>query len=260
MHVSDLSADVGGPRPLPALHAEGDPRAAARDRPTRIEARDRRRRRIDGALRHGRDAKSCATSTRVLILACGTSYYAGLVARYWIEAHRRHARAASSSASEYRYRDVDRRTRRQLVVTISQSGETLDTMEALKHAEVAGPRAHARRSATCRKARSRAPVEARLLHARRRRDRRRLRPRPSPPSSSRCSRSRCALARAAGGCRAKHEADCLEQLRFVPGSVQHALNLEPQIAGLGRAASRSATARAVPRPRHALPDRAGRRA
>jgi len=69
---------------------------------------------------------------RVLILACGTSYYAGCTARYWLE---RIAKIPTvvEIASEYRYRDSvpDPRT---LVVTLSQSGETADTLAALKHA------------------------------------------------------------------------------------------------------------------------------
>ncbi|MCM8595243.1 glutamine--fructose-6-phosphate transaminase (isomerizing) [Accumulibacter sp.] len=73
---------------------------------------------------------------QVLIIACGTSYHAGLVARYWIES----IAGISCSvevASEYRYRDsvADPDT---LVVTISQSGETADTLAALHHARSLG--------------------------------------------------------------------------------------------------------------------------
>ncbi len=72
----------------------------------------------------------------VLILACGTSYYAGLTARYWIESIAK-IPVNVEVASEYRYRDSvpDPRT---LVVTISQSGETADTLAALKHARALG--------------------------------------------------------------------------------------------------------------------------
>src|SRR5687768_4287238 len=72
----------------------------------------------------------------VQILACGTSYYAGLTARYWIEAIAG-IPCAVDIASEYRYRSVVANPK-QLVVTISQSGETLDTMEALKYAKSLG--------------------------------------------------------------------------------------------------------------------------
>jgi glucosamine--fructose-6-phosphate aminotransferase (isomerizing) len=74
--------------------------------------------------------------TGVQILACGTSYYAGLTARYWIEAIAG-LPCSVEIASEYRYREAYADPR-QLVVTISQSGETLDTMEALKYARSLG--------------------------------------------------------------------------------------------------------------------------
>ena len=73
---------------------------------------------------------------RVLILACGTSFYSGSVARYWLESLAG-IPTTVEVASEYRYRDSvpDPRT---LVVTISQSGETADTLAALKHARGLG--------------------------------------------------------------------------------------------------------------------------
>jgi glucosamine--fructose-6-phosphate aminotransferase (isomerizing) len=73
---------------------------------------------------------------RVLILACGTSYYSGCVAQYWIEAIAK-IPCHVEIASEYRYREsvVDPRT---LVVTITQSGETADTLAALRHAQSLG--------------------------------------------------------------------------------------------------------------------------
>ncbi len=73
---------------------------------------------------------------RVLILACGTSFYSGSVARYWLEAIAG-IPTTVEIASEYRYRDSvpDPRT---LVVTITQSGETADTLAALKHARGLG--------------------------------------------------------------------------------------------------------------------------
>jgi len=72
----------------------------------------------------------------VLILACGTSYYSGCVAKYWLE------EIAGIScqvevASEYRYR-TSVPSPRTLVVTISQSGETADTLAALRHAQSLG--------------------------------------------------------------------------------------------------------------------------
>jgi glucosamine--fructose-6-phosphate aminotransferase (isomerizing) len=73
---------------------------------------------------------------KVLILACGTSYYSGCAAKYWLESIAK-IPTQVEVASEYRYRDSvpDPRT---LVVTISQSGETADTLAALRHAQSLG--------------------------------------------------------------------------------------------------------------------------
>ena len=73
---------------------------------------------------------------QVLILACGTSYYAGSVAKYWLESIAG-VPTQVEIASEYRYRDSVPNPRT-LVVTISQSGETADTIAALKHARSLG--------------------------------------------------------------------------------------------------------------------------
>ena len=77
-----------------------------------------------------------ANIDNVLILACGTSYYSGCVAKYWLESLAR-IPCQVEVASEYRYRDSvpDPRT---LVVTITQSGETADTLAALRHAQSLG--------------------------------------------------------------------------------------------------------------------------
>lgn len=79
-----------------------------------------------------------ANTRQLLILACGTSYHAALVAGYWVEALAG-IPCRAEIASEYRYRvsvsDPDT-----LVVTISQSGETADTLAALKHAQGLGMR------------------------------------------------------------------------------------------------------------------------
>lgn len=72
----------------------------------------------------------------VLILACGTSYYAGCTAKYWLESLAR-IPTSVEVASEYRYRDSVPNPRT-LVVTITQSGETADTLAALKHARSLG--------------------------------------------------------------------------------------------------------------------------
>ena len=73
---------------------------------------------------------------RVLILACGTSYYSGSVAKYWLEALAQ-VPCQVEIASEYRYRDSVPHPNT-LVVTITQSGETADTLAALRHAQSLG--------------------------------------------------------------------------------------------------------------------------
>lgn len=72
----------------------------------------------------------------VLILACGTSYYSGCTAKYWLESIAK-VPTQVEIASEYRYRDSVPNPNT-LVVTISQSGETADTLAALRHAQSLG--------------------------------------------------------------------------------------------------------------------------
>ena len=75
-------------------------------------------------------------SKQILILACGTSYHAACVARYWLESVAR-IPTQVEIASEYRYRhsvSLDGT----LVITVSQSGETADTLAALEHAQTMG--------------------------------------------------------------------------------------------------------------------------
>ncbi|MDO7739291.1 MAG: glutamine--fructose-6-phosphate transaminase (isomerizing), partial [Burkholderiaceae bacterium] len=73
---------------------------------------------------------------RVLILACGTSYYSGCVAKYWLESIAG-LPTQVEVASEYRYRTSVPHPKT-LVVTLSQSGETADTLAALRHAQSLG--------------------------------------------------------------------------------------------------------------------------
>ncbi|MDP1655179.1 MAG: glutamine--fructose-6-phosphate transaminase (isomerizing) [Hylemonella sp.] len=84
----------------------------------------------DGAYRVFKDIDN------VLILACGTSYYSGCAAKYWLESMAK-IPTQVEVASEYRYRDSVPNPRT-LVVTISQSGETADTLAALRHAQSLG--------------------------------------------------------------------------------------------------------------------------
>ncbi len=81
----------------------------------------------------GKDATSIFKKVSgIKILACGTSYHAGLIAKYWLEEIAKIPCSVETSG-EYRYR-ISVTAENMLIITISQSGETLDTMEALKHA------------------------------------------------------------------------------------------------------------------------------
>ena len=84
----------------------------------------------DGAYRVFKEVDS------VLILACGTSYYSGCAAKYWLESIAG-IPTQVEVASEYRYR-TSVPNPRSLVVTITQSGETADTLAALRHAQSLG--------------------------------------------------------------------------------------------------------------------------
>ena len=84
----------------------------------------------DGAYRIFKEIDS------VLILACGTSYYSGCAAKYWLEEIAQ-IPTQVEVASEYRYR-TSVPNPRTLVVTITQSGETADTLAALRHAQSLG--------------------------------------------------------------------------------------------------------------------------
>ena len=89
---------------------------------------------FDGA--HESAAQVFQNIDSVLILACGTSYYSGCTAKYWLESIAK-IPTQVEVASEYRYRDSVPHART-LVVTISQSGETADTLAALRHAQSLG--------------------------------------------------------------------------------------------------------------------------
>ena len=86
----------------------------------------------------GLEPADVASVNRILITACGTAYHAGLVAKYYIEQLAR-IPVEVDIASEYRYRDplTDKNT---LAIVISQSGETSDTLAALKEAKRRGAR------------------------------------------------------------------------------------------------------------------------
>ena len=162
----------------------------------------------------------------VQILACGTSYYAGMTARYWLE-DMAGIPCAVDIASEYRYRRVVANPN-QLIVTISQSGETLDTMEALKYAKSLG---QDKTLSICNVPESAIPRASRLVFLTRAGA-------EIGVASTKAFTTQLAalfvltgvLAKLRGRLDADEEAALLDELRHLPGSVQHALNLEPQVA------------------------------
>ena len=162
----------------------------------------------------------------ILILAAGTSYHAGLTAKYWLESIAK-VPVSVEIASEYRYRESVANPK-QLIITISQSGETLDTMEALKHAKSMG------QSATlsiCNVPESAIPRASQLVYFTRAGA-------EIGVASTKAFTTQLVslfilavtLAKVRGKLTAEKEVEYLDNLRHLPGSVQHALNLEPQIA------------------------------
>ena len=161
----------------------------------------------------------------ILILAAGTSYYAALTAKYWLESIAR-LPTNVEIASEYRYRQSVPNPR-QLIVTISQSGETLDTMEALKHAKSLGQNLTL---AICNVQESAIPRASRLVFYTR------AGAEIGVASTKAFTTQLVALftlaatlAKQRGLLAEKEERAYLGALRQLAVSVQHALNLEPQI-------------------------------
>jgi len=161
----------------------------------------------------------------ILILAAGTSYYAALTAKYWLESIAKIATNVEI-ASEYRYRESVPNPK-QLIVTISQSGETLDTMEALKHAKSLGQNLTL---AICNVQESAIPRASQLVFYTR------AGAEIGVASTKAFTTQLVALftlaatlAKQRGLLSANAEQDYLTALRQLGGSVQNALNLEPQI-------------------------------
>ena len=161
----------------------------------------------------------------ILILAAGTSYYAALTAKYWIEDIAK-VPVNVEIASEYRYRQSVPNPK-QLIVTISQSGETLDTMEALKHAKSLGQN---HTLSICNVQESAIPRASELVFYTR------AGAEIGVASTKAFTTQLVALftlaatlAKQRGLLSKKAEQGYLNDLRQLAVSVQHALNLEPQI-------------------------------
>ena len=161
----------------------------------------------------------------VLILACGTSFHAGLVARYWLEGLAC-IPCNVEIASEYRYRESVP-NRKVLVVTISQSGETADTIAALHHAKSLG---HEYCLAICNVAESALLRESQL----------RFLTRAGPEigvASTKAFTTQLAalvllsmtLAKLRGRLSSEREAELMHALRHLPAALTHVLEVEAHV-------------------------------
>ncbi|WP_284449351.1 glutamine--fructose-6-phosphate transaminase (isomerizing) [Pseudoxanthomonas mexicana] len=223
VHVSDVSLaslELGPYRHFMQKEIHEQPRAIA----DTIEAV------VDGGFSpalFGANAEAALQDIEgVQILACGTSYYAGMTARYWLEAIAG-VPCNVEIASEYRYRAAYANPKH-LIVTISQSGETLDTMEALKYAKSLG---HEHTLSICNVPESAIPRASELVcYTRAGAEIGVASTKAFTTQLAALFQLTVVLGKLRGKVTPEQEADYLEQLRHLPGSVQHALNLEPQIA------------------------------
>jgi glucosamine--fructose-6-phosphate aminotransferase (isomerizing) len=174
----------------------------------------------------------------ILILACGTSYYSGLTAKYWLESIAK-IPTQVEIASEYRYRESVPNPKA-LVVVISQSGETADTLAALKHAQGLG---HRHTLAVCNVGTSamvRLTEMQFLTHA----------GREIGVASTKAFTTQLVglftlavtLGKMRGHVDAGKEADYLKQLRHLPAALNSVLALEPQIIAWSEEFSRKENA------------------
>jgi glucosamine--fructose-6-phosphate aminotransferase (isomerizing) len=173
----------------------------------------------------GHAAKVFAEVDSVLILACGTSYFSGCVAKYWLESIA-HIPCQVEVASEYRYRTTVPNPR-SLVVTISQSGETADTLAALRHAQSLGMQhtltvCNVASSAMVRECAlayiTRAGVEIGVASTK-----------AFTTQLAGLFLLTLALAKAKGRLSATEEAQHLKAMRHLPVALQSVLALEPQL-------------------------------
>jgi glucosamine--fructose-6-phosphate aminotransferase (isomerizing) len=163
----------------------------------------------------------------VLILACGTSYYSSLVAKQWIETLARMP-CTVEIASEYRYRDSVPHDK-SLVVVVSQSGETADTLAALGHARALG---HRHTLAICNVATSSMVRQAELVFLTR------AGAEIGVASTKAFTTQLTAqfllaltLAKLRGLLSGADEARYLDELRHIPAAIRGALALEPHLIG-----------------------------
>ena len=174
----------------------------------------------------------------ILILACGTSYYSGMTAKYWLESIAQ-IPTQVEIASEYRYRQSVPNPNA-LVVVISQSGETADTLAALKHAQTLG---HHHTLSICNVASSamvRQTALSFLTHA----------GTEIGVASTKAFTTQltalfvlaCTVARLRGRLDKSQESSFLHQLRHLPAALNSVLALEPQIIAWAEEFSRKENA------------------
>ncbi|MBU9265622.1 glutamine--fructose-6-phosphate transaminase (isomerizing) [Burkholderia gladioli] len=174
----------------------------------------------------------------LLILACGTSYYSGMTAKYWLESIAK-IPTQVEIASEYRYRDSVPNPRA-LVVVISQSGETADTLAALKHAQTLG---HKHTLAVCNVATSAMVRQTALQFLTRAGT-------EIGVASTKAFTTQlvalfllaATLGKVRGHVDATREADYIRQLRHLPAALNSVLALEPQIIAWSEEFSRKENA------------------
>ena len=186
---------------------------------------------IDPALFGPQAARALSDVDSVLILACGTSYYSSLVGKQWIETLAG-VPCTVEIASEYRYRDSVPNTKA-LVVVVSQSGETADTLAALKHAKSLG---HAHTLAICNVATSSMVRQTELTFLTR------AGTEVGVASTKAFTTQLVAqfllaltLAKLRGRLTAAEEAKWMKGLRHLPAAIQGALALEPHLIAWAQA-------------------------
>ncbi|MFO1302987.1 MAG: glutamine--fructose-6-phosphate transaminase (isomerizing) [Burkholderiales bacterium] len=186
---------------------------------------------VDPALFGAEAASLLRDVDSVLILACGTSYYSSLVARQWIETLAG-LPCAVEIASEYRYR-VSVPNKKALVVVVSQSGETADTLAALKHAKSLG---HTKTLAICNVATSSMMRETAMKFLTRAGT-------EVGVASTKAFTTQlvalfllaCTLAKLRGRLSDGDESGWMRGLRHLPAAIQGALALEPHLMAWAQA-------------------------
>ena len=223
VQISELSADraeLGGYRHYMQKEIFEQPRALAETLEEALSHGD-----LNPAIFGEQASKELSVIDSVTIIACGTSFHAAMVARYWLESVAG-IPCSAEVASEYRYRDSVPNPNA-LIVTISQSGETADTLAALKHAKSLG---HAHSLSICNAPESALVRESGLRFLTR------AGPEIGVASTKAFTTQLTALLLLAlvlgklrGRISAEQEKAHLDALRHLPAMVNQVLLLEPQI-------------------------------